>query len=291
MSSAAVKPKLEKIDPTFGSSFRIKKFDETTDENKIDWHFHPEYEIVYISNGRGKRFIGDHFSRFENGDLILLGPNLPHAGFTNTLKEKHTEIVVQLKEDFLGSEFFQSPELHAIGQLLEKSKKGIIFSGATKEYVGDKLTRLYEMTSFDRLIELLVILKELAHSEDYKLLNANGLALEVQSNEVDRMQLIYDHVLKHFAENISLEEIAKVVNMTVPAFCRFFKKVTQKTFTKFVNELRVSKACQMLSEDHQTIASVSFECGFNNLSHFNNQFKLITGLSPSDYRKNKVLML
>ena len=282
-----MKPKLEKIDPLFDSSFTIKQFDETDNCNTMDWHFHPEYEIVYISNGKGKRFIGDHISTFQNGDLIFLGPNLPHLGFTNDLKEQHQEVVIQLKEDFLGFDFFKKPELKAIEQLFQRARKGLSFFGDTKENIGQKLIQLAEKDKFYRLIELLVILEELAHSEDYKMLNANGLALSVGTTELDRMRIIYDYVVAHHNESTSLEKIAQEVNMTVPAFCRFFKKATNKTFTQFVNEFRISKACRLLSEEHQTIASISFECGFNNLSHFNNQFKQITGFSPSDYRKEK----
>lgn len=281
-----MKAYLEKIQPGFGSSFTIRKFDDPTTCNQAHWHFHPEYEIVYVSNGRGKRHIGDHISYYENGDLIFLGPDLPHFGFTEELREHHVEVVVQLKEDFLGRDFMSRPEMAEIRLLFERAKSGISFYGTTKEAVGLQLQAMADMENFDRLLALLEVLGTLARSEHYHMLNASGFALEVNGQDHERIGKIYSYVEKNFLQEVHLEEAAGMANMTVPAFCRYFKRLTNRTFTKFVNEFRVAHACRMLRDDHQTIAAVSYESGFNNLSHFNKQFKAITGVSPRDYRKN-----
>lgn len=281
-----MKASLEKIEPGFGSSFTIRKFTDAQCHAKPHWHFHPEYEIVYISNGRGKRHIGNHMSFYEDGDLIFLGPDLPHFGFTEELHEKHVEIVLQMKEDFLGNEFLSRPEMQRIQQLFARSKQGLSFFGDTKRIIGEQLEAMVDMDNFDRLIGLLQILKDLAESTDYELLNADGFALEVNSSDYGRIQSIYAFVEQNFQNQIGLDDITKEVNMTVPAFCRYFKKLTQKTFTQFVNEFRVAHACRMLSDESLSVAAISFESGFNNLSHFNKQFRLISGTSPSDYRKN-----
>ncbi len=286
-----MKPTLERIDPVFGNSFTIRKHTEICADDKPHWHFHPEYEIVYISNGRGKRHIGTHISEFEDGDLIFLGPNLPHLGFTQGLLEEHIEIVVQMKEDFLGQDFLLRPEMQAIQQLFERSKQGLSFSGHTKWEVGQRLVRLVELPPFERLIELLGVLHQLANSQAYKLLNVDGFALEVNTQDQDRMRAVYDFVEQRYSQPIALEDVATTINMTVPAFCRYFKKMTTKTFTRFVNEFRIAHACRLLAHDHYTIAAVSFECGFNNLSNFNKQFREITGVSPSEYRKNHKRLL
>ena len=131
-----MKASLEKIEPGFGSSFTIRKFTDVQYHSKPHWHFHPEYEIVYISNGRGKRHIGDHISYYEDGDLIFLGPDLPHFGFTEELYEKHVEIVLQMKEDFLGNDFLSRPEMLRIQQLFSRSKQGLSFFGETKKKIG-----------------------------------------------------------------------------------------------------------------------------------------------------------
>ena len=277
---------LEKIEPAFGSSFTIRRFDDKEECNRPHWHFHPEYEIVYISNGRGKRHIGDHISFYDDGDLIFLGPNLPHFGFTEELFEDHVEIVVQMKEDFLGQEFLSKPEMEAISRLFERSRQGISFSGAIKEEIGNRLMKMMELENFDRLLELLSILQLMARSSDYKMLNASGFALEVNAQDQRRIAAVYGYVESDFQGEVNLDEAASRVNMTVPAFCRYFKKLTRKTFSQFVNEFRIAHACRLLGDDTLTIAAVSFESGFNNLSHFNRQFKSITGFSPRDYRKS-----
>ncbi|MCI5081162.1 MAG: AraC family transcriptional regulator [Saprospiraceae bacterium] len=281
-----MKASLEKIEPGFGSSFTLRRFTDIIYCKNPSWHFHPEYEIVYISNGRGKRHVGGHISYYEDGDLIFLGPNLPHFGFTEELYEEHVEYVVQLKEDFLGKDFLHKPEMQAIRQLFERSRNGLSFSAKTKKLIGQQLDLMYQQDNFERLLTLLSILQTMATVDDYKTLNANGLAFEVNGQDQQRMQRIYAFVEEHFQEHIPLETAAKQIQMTVPAFCRYFKKLTQKTFTQFVNEFRIAHACRMLSDEHLSIANISYESGFNNLSHFNKQFKAITGTSPREYRKN-----
>lgn len=276
---------MEKIEPAFGSSFTIRRFDDMEACNRPHWHFHPEYEIVYISNGHGKRHIGDHISYYEDGDLIFLGPNLPHFGFAEELFEEHVEIVVQMKEDFLGQDFLGKPEMEAISRLFERSRKGISFGGELKQEVGRRLQSMMQLGGFERMLELLAILQLMARSTEYIPLNANGFALEVNAQDQRRIEAVYAYVESGFQEEINLDEAASRVSMTVPAFCRYFKKLTRKTFSQFVNEFRIAHACRLLGDDSLTIAAVSFDSGFNNLSHFNRQFKNITGISPRDYRK------
>ena len=282
-----MKAALEKIEPGFGSSFTIRKFTGHAVNSKPKWHFHPEFEIVYISRGSGKRHIGNHISYYENGDLIFLGPNIPHFGFVDDIKEEHVEIVVQMKEDFLGVDFWQRPEMQAIQQLFEKAKQGLSFRGAIKDQVGRQLIAMVEADNFNKLLGLLSCLNQLAESEEYLILNADGVAFEVNAQDQERMQSIYNFTAQNFQSPIALKDIAQEVNMTVPAFCRYFRKLTQKTFTRFVNEYRVAHACNLLSRNHLSISEVCYESGFNNFSHFNKQFKEFTGKSPSEYRKNK----
>lgn len=280
-----MKAQLEKIQPNFGSSFTVRKFEEGH-SNVAQWHFHPEYEIVYISNGRGKRHIASSLSYFEDGDLIFLGPNLPHYGFCNEMKEEHIEVVVQLKEDFLGSEFLTKPEMASIRQLFQRAKTGLSFHGNVKKEIGQQLLELTELDNFKKTVHLLDILQNLADAKDYSSLGAKGIAIEVQAQDQQRMDTIYQFVQQNFQNTISLTEVAEQVNMTVPAFCRYFKKLTHSTFTQFLNEYKISHACQLLGEADMTILAVSLESGFNNLSHFNKQFKEVTALTPSEYRDN-----
>lgn len=279
-----IKPAFEKITPSFGSSILVKRHTENRKKNKAFWHFHPEIELVYVNKGQGKRHIGNHLSYFNNSQLILLGSNLPHNGFTDRLTSNGSETLVQFKPDFLGDVFFEIPEMQNIVQLFERGKKGILFKPETKKVVGPKMENLINYNGFDRIIKLLEILNDLAISEDYTLLNADGYAFETKPQDSTKIDIIYKHINGNFKNHISLDEIADKVSMTVPAFCRYFKKATGKTFTKLVNEYRVVHATKLLSESQMTITDICFECGFNNFSHFNKLFNEFTGKSASAYR-------
>jgi AraC-like DNA-binding protein/uncharacterized RmlC-like cupin family protein len=281
----SLQPKLKKVVPSAGNSFYVKRFIQTENNSKPYWHFHPEIELVYINYGQGKRHIGNHISYYHDGDLLLIGSNVPHYGFAGRLTKNESEIIVQFLPDFLGSEFLSSIEMKEINLLIQKSVQGLSFSGTTKAKVGIKLIQLLNLKGFDRLIKFLEILRTLALSKEVEILNAGGMFLEVYANEHDRMTLIYDYVASNFTEIIELEKIASAVSMTVPSFCRYFKKVTNKTFTQYVNEYRIVHAQKLLSEQDMTIMEVSLSSGFNNISHFNKKFKLHTQKSPRDYRK------
>lgn len=283
-----MKAKFEKIAPAFGSSFTIREFADINYCNRPHWHFHPEYEIVYISNGRGKRHIGDHISFYEDGDLIFLGPDLPHFGFTEELFEEHVEIVVQMKKDFLGEDFLLKPEMKAIQSLFQRARQGISFYGKTKAEAGAILRRMPRMEAFDRLLALLGVLQLMAKSGEYALLNARGFGIEVNAKDHGRIQTVYEYVEDNYQRHIPLEEIADQVNMTAPAFSRYLKRLTGKTFTQFVNEYRVAQACRLLADESLSISTIAFESGFNNISHFNKQFREITGGSPREYRSSLV---
>ena len=279
------KPTFESIEPNFGHSYSYQKFDATRKNTDNIWHYHPEIELVYINGGAGKRRIGSHISYYTEGDLILIGSNLPHCGFTDKFTGNKNEILVQMKSDFLGQTFFNIPEMKKIQSLLEVAKGGIAFSGSTKQILGDKMEDLDNQNDFERILSILHILNELALSDEFKVLNAEGFSLETEVKDNDRINIIFNYVKNNFQEDIPLIEIADMVSMTVPSFCRYFKKITNKTFVQFVNERRLVHASKLLTEQTMSITEVCFECGFNNFSHFNRSFKAFTGQNPSDYRK------
>ena len=278
------KPAFEKISPSFGSSVLVKRHDEKRKNKNAFWHFHPEIELVYVNKGKGKRHIGTHLSYFNNSQLLLLGSYLPHNGFTDRLTAKGSETIVQFKPDFLGKTFFNIPEMSTVNALFERAKKGILFKPETKKVVGLKIEGLVDLEGLERITKLLEILNELALAEDYTLLNADGFAFETEPQDSAKIDIIFKHVNSNFQQHITLEEIADKVSMTVPAFCRYFKKATGKTFTKLVNEYRVVHATKLLSESQKSITDICYECGFNNFSHFNKLFKEFTGKSASKYR-------
>lgn len=291
MSMMTQKPALEHISTEFGSSLKVLQHSEQIIVNQASWHIHPEVELVYVNKGKGKVHIGNHLSYFNKSQLLLLGANLPHNGFSDRLTTKGSETIAQFKPDFFGDGFLSLPEMKSIGLLLERAKKGIKFHQETKKIVGPMFQKLYESEGLKRIILLMEILSELASSDDYTLLNADGYALEITPQDSNKIDLIYKHIHDNFENQISLDEIANEASMTVPAFCRYFKKTTGKTFTKLVNEYRVVHATKLLSESNSSITDISFECGFNNFSHFNKLFKEFTGKSASKYRNETKLVV
>ena len=279
------KPSFEKVDPSFGSSFSLKSFNQQhQNRNHTFWHYHPEIELVYVNGGSGKRQIGSHISYYQHGDLILIGSNLPHCGFTDSLTDNDKETVIQFSPDFLGKNFWEIPEMRNIKVLLERAKKGIVFQGEDKIMIGEKIEALSSLTNYKRLLGLLDVLNMLENAKDFTLLNAEGFVLDTELEDNNRINVIFNFVKNEFKRNITLEEIANLVSLTVPAFCRYFKKTTGKTFVQFVNEYRLVHAAKLLHQKQISITDVCFESGYNNFSHFNKQFKKFTGKSPSVYR-------
>ena len=278
-------PTFEIIKPSFGSSFSFSKYVENANSKSHLWHYHPEIELVYVNGGSGKRQVGSHISYYTEGDLILIGSNLPHCGFTNEQTGNKNETVIQMRPDFLGDGFFDIAEMKNINNLFSQAKAGIAFEGETKKRIGSKIEIMDKQSPFERLLTMLDILNELELSEEFKVLNAVGFSLEMQMQDNDRINMVFNYVKDNFQEQITLDEVAVLVSMTVPSFCRYFKKITHKTFTKFVNEYRLVHASKLLAEKPVSITEICFESGFNNFSYFNKSFKEFTGKSASLYRK------
>lgn len=279
-----LKPSYEIIEPTFGSSFTYKRFSESSNAKTHLWHQHPEIELVFINGGAGKRQIGSHVSYFTEGDLILIGSNLPHCGFTDHTTGNKNETVIQVKPDFVGEFFLNLPETKNIKQLFSNSKSGLVFTGETKSRVGAMIENMDALNPLQKLLQLFSVFDALYHSNEFKILNAEGFSLETQVQDNDRINVVFNFVKDNFQSQITLDEIAEEVSMTVPAFCRYFKKITNKTFTQFVNEYRLVHASKLLAEKPISITDICFESGFNNFSHFNKSFKAFTGKSASQYR-------
>ncbi|MGB5434288.1 MAG: AraC family transcriptional regulator [Maribacter sp.] len=261
-----------------------QKFDASKNNRNNIWHYHPEIELVYVNGGAGKRQIGSNLSYYTNGTLILIGSNLPHCGFTDKLTGNRSETVIQMKTDFLGNDFFDIPEMKKIQTIFEIAKAGVVFFGETKQQLGAKMEALDHQSNFERLLSILDILHGLANTEEFRILNAHGYSLEADTKDNDRINMVFNHVKNNFKEEITLQEISDLVSMTIPSFCRYFKKITNKTFVQFVNEYRLVHASKLLAEQPMSITEVCFECGFNNFSHFNKSFKAFTGQNPSAYR-------
>lgn len=283
-----MKPILEKLPKDSSESFVVKFFDYNY--YPTPWHFHPEYEIVLVTESEGKRFIGDNISNFSPGNLTLIGPNLPHlyrndaAYYRPGSKLKAKSIVVHFLENSFGDNFLSLPEVKKIRQLLERSAKGLDIGGVTNKTVSNKLHELTQVSGFSRYLKLLEILQVLSESRNCKFISG-GNVMGVNEKEAERIDNVLKFVMKNFGDNITLLDAAKVANMAENSFSRFFKQRTRKTFTNYVNELRLNHAAKLLIENNKTIVDVCYQCGFNNLSNFHRHFKIMYRVSPLNYRK------
>ena len=264
-----MKAKLETITSDSDSSFRILL---TPNLNEVFyWHFHPEYEIVYVEAESGFRHIGNHISKYEGSDIALIGPNIPHLNFDYGVKATVDTVVIQMKENFLGQHFFSLPEMKAIHTLFEKAKTGIAFYGETKKIAGEKLKQLILLPHFDQLITLLQVFNVLANSSEFELLQARPIASASVLKEQQRLQKVYHFIEANYQHQINVHEVAKLCNLTTAAFCRYFKKATHCTFTDFLNQFRINQAKKILIQG-SNVTEACYQSGFASISYFNKMF-------------------
>lgn len=279
------KPRIEIIKPQFGYSFYYQRFDQSNpNPSPATWHYHPEYELVYVNEGAGKRQVGTHLSHYRNGDLILIGSNLPHCGFTRSLKGNQRETLIQWRPDAFGAGFFQIPELRQVHRLFEQAKSGMVFHGDEKRAIGAVLESMQEQTGPQRLLTLFKALTMMAGATQYTILNAGNILLEAKVEDQGKINSIFNYVKENFSEEIPLADVAAIVHLTPSSFCKYFKKITNKTFVQYLIEYRLIHAAKLLHESDLAISDICYECGFNNYSHFNNKFKEIMGRTPLQYR-------
>ncbi len=277
----------ERISNPFDSGYRIKKMQ--LEENVNTWFYHHEFELTYIEQGQGKRWVGNKVEDFSDGDLVLIGRNLIHRWTIDKPnkmnKGRNDAIVIQFQNSFLSDRLLEKPEMISIFQLIGKSKAGLSFLSETKTEVGLRMLNMLSMDSFDQTLELLKILKIMSMSKNSNLLSFPVFSLEEINCRCSKISIACDYVTANFQKKITLGEISNKINMTIPAFCRYFKKRTRKTFYSFVIEYRIAHACTLLKEKNMSIAEICFESGYDNIVVFNRQFKSLTGTTPLNYKQ------
>jgi AraC-like DNA-binding protein/quercetin dioxygenase-like cupin family protein len=277
-----MKPLLRKISLQSDSSFSVQHHLAAQFYNY--WHFHPEIELVLVQHGTGTRLVGDSVELFKKGDLILIGSNLPHLIRAENAGAL-SAVVIHVMEDFAGKEFIQMPEMKGIKDLFYKAQRGIIFEGATKELVSDMLIPILQQKGIERLMTFLNIFKTLSESSDMRFLSKLGSNSFNYPIDTTRINEVYTHVLSHFSENLTIENMARIANLSPTSFCRYFKKCTNKTFVDFLTEVRIGYACKQLIETDKTVGQISGEAGYNSISNFNSLFKKATKVAPLVYQK------
>lgn len=283
-----MKPALEHLPLDSEESFVAKFFDYTY--YPTPWHFHPEYELVLVTESTGKRFIGDKVSEFEPGNLALIGPHLPHLYRNDPVyyepesRRRAKSIVIHFSENSFGTHFLSLPEAKALQGLFSRSARGLDIIGETNKHISKKMFELLQLKGLARWMKLLEILHLLSESDDYLFISDTTLTGRNEL-ESERLNKVFEYVMQNFREEISILEVANLVNMAENSFSRYFSLRTRKTFSSFLTDIRISHASKLLIENKMGVAEICFQCGFNNLSNFNRQFKRGYKISPLKYRQ------
>ncbi|TMI84496.1 MAG: helix-turn-helix domain-containing protein [Bacteroidetes bacterium] len=267
--------------PGPGQSFKLF---QPSLKNYFFWHYHPEYELVYVEAVTGIRHVGQHISSFMESDLVLIGPNVPHLNFDYGIETEYHQIVVQLKQNFLGDAFKETPEFSRINELFEKAYLGLSFTGETKRIVAKKLEKIQTLAHFEQLLNLLEVFHTLATSSDVTELNEKDTSVKLFMDDKIRMGSVYQYIHANYDQDPDVNVVAANVHLSTPAFCRYFKRQTKMTFTDFVNQYRITQAKTLLLKG-LSVSEVCYEVGFESPSHFNKLFKKLTSENPSAFKK------
>ncbi|MEO6355531.1 MAG: AraC family transcriptional regulator [Ferruginibacter sp.] len=281
-----MRPQLYKLPLAPDSSFLY--IDEECKYFDKPWHFHKEYELVYIDKTKGTRFIGDQVSFFDDGDLVLLGPNIPHLyrnseDYYKSNKLTAKSIFIHFTDDFLGRSFFDLPEMKQVKKLLERSELGIEVIGNTNTLIKEKLTAMKKMKPVNRLMKLLEILISLSNSKELTPILSKSFTAS-STKDTDRIDQVIQFILANYKNDIYIEAIAGQLNMSIASFSRYFKHHTHKTFSNYVTEIRISHACRLMMDSHYNISEICYLSGFENQSNFYRHFKKFTGVIPKEYK-------
>ncbi len=273
----------EKVPLLPGRSFASRHF--RAPRFNAPWHFHPEYELTLILSGQGSRYVGDHIAPFAEGDLVLLGPDLPHFWWNDSTDRRRCEwIVLHFTADFAGHDFTRRPEAAIVRRLLLRAARGLHFSGAIVPRVAETMRTLAALAAWPRLLGFISLLGTLALARDTRSLASAGYAPILDASDGSRMAAACDYVNAQFTAKIRQPEAARRAGLSPAAFSRFFSRRMGKTFEGYVNEVRIGHACRLLLEGHRSVAEAAFASGFNNLANFNRRFRAITHRTPSAYR-------
>lgn len=251
------------------------------------WHYHAQHELLYISQSNGIRFVGDSVSQFFPGDLVLVGPYLPHLWRNDVSYYKEEEIkvktiILKFREDFIGEGTFKNPEFQAINELLQESRFGVSFGLEISKKLHNDLMGIIALSPAEQSIKLLDLLNQLSLAEDKKVLSSTDMR-QYSTKNSERLDRVIKYISDNYTDYIALNDVAGIACMTTNSFCRFFKKRTNKSFTQFLNEVRIRNATRLLVQESLPVSEVGYMVGYKSVTNFNRQFKQITGKTPKGY--------
>ena len=248
------------------------------------WHFHPEYELVYIEAESGPRHVGAHTSRYSGSDLVLIGSDIPHLNFDYGLQGDYRKVVVHLKKDLVEKQWGGMPELEPLNRLFRKSARGVAFGGPQKPQIGRRLFGLEGREPARQYLELMNILLELADAGPAELLHEHPFSNQYTLREQSRIRGVFAYIDRNYHRRIELREVAQICHLTREAFCRYFKRMTRYSFTEFLNRYRISQSKRMLMSGY-SVSDACYASGFESLSYFNRVFRRVAGENPSAFRR------
>ena len=279
----------QRLPQDYDKSFIV--FQEIGQFFPYQWHYHPEYELVLVTQSTGRRMVGDHIGPFDEGDLVLMGPCLPHVWvnddtYINGIAQQQANaIVIQFEGDFLGDQFLLIPEMEPVRQVLTLSNQGLQIRGKARDKITRLMKQMLEMNGIQRLASLFSIFDILVRTSDYEMLSGPGYVQRTHLEYSNRVNQVTEYIMRNFDREITLKEIASVANMAVATFCNFFKDHYRMTFIEYVNTVRIGYACKLLAVSRLNVMEVAFHSGFNNLGNFNRRFKAVKQMTPKEYRK------
>jgi len=258
---------------------------------KSPFHYHPELELVFVKESQGKRIIGDKLDTFTDGDMVFIGSNLPHVWLNDEIYYKEfphlqaKSIVVYFNKEVFSKNFYELQESSKINELFVRASRGMKITGNTQKKVAEKMEKLTRKKDFERIIGLLEILNIIATSKEIEYITNEGYTGTLLQSKTDRLSDVYKYITTNYHNDISLDEISKIANLSPTAFCRLFKQRSNRHFIEYLNEVRISNACKFLLETNLNVSEIAFQCGYKTLSNFNKIFKKTTNLSPKEYRQ------
>jgi AraC-like DNA-binding protein len=281
--STMTKPIIVNTAPQSNQIITVKRY--IGDSFPLPFHMHKKYELTLIVAGSGTRIIGDNIDRFESGDVVFTAPMIPHQWQTPSLvnNSQVEAISIFFDEHFPTPDFQKLPEFQNILQLLEQSKKGILLKGSLKSRIAENIPKLESMENMQLLMNIFGFLIDIAESQEYELLSSEHYIIN-HNFDTDRISVISNYINKHIDKKINISDLASLVNLHPGSLSCEFRKLTGYTIVEYINRIRIGMATRLLDQSNQAIINIAFECGFQNLSHFNRVFKRIKMLTPSEYR-------
>lgn len=277
-----MKTLIQKIHVEEENSFACRLY--RTPHFETNWHKHDEYELILITEGHGTALIGDYVGDYKPGDIYFLGSGLPHWFRKSHHNMIGSAIVTHFLKDFWGIHFLQLPEMKTVLRLLTSDNNGIQLQKNLQKDIAELLPQIEQSNGMNRISLLMKALQHMSESRQYRVIT-KAFDSSSSNKENTAIEKIFTYSFKHFLEPVTLAEVAAVADMSIPTFCRFFKRNVKKSYFDFLKELRIGHACKLLRETNEPILDICYESGYNSWAHFSKQFKQLKQIAPGTYRR------